>query len=108
MKDSSGLPLPAAWSGSSRKRSSGTRNAPCAQTTAVPRASAENAPECGERRRDGGAEEAPGGEQGEERGEREGLGEERDGEGERNDGGVVDVGGTERCAKGRGGGGRQR
>jgi hypothetical protein len=56
----------------------------------------------------GGAEEAPGGEQGEERGEREGLGEERDGEGERNDGGVVDVGGTERCAKGRGGGGRRR
>jgi hypothetical protein len=30
------------------------------------------------------------------------VGEERGGEGERDDGGVVDVGGVERCAKGRG------
>nr|ACR36743.1 unknown [Zea mays] len=42
MSDSSGLPVPpAAWSTSSRKRSSGTRHAPCAQTMAVPSASAE-------------------------------------------------------------------
>uniref|UniRef100_A0A0E0F1M0 Uncharacterized protein n=1 Tax=Oryza meridionalis TaxID=40149 RepID=A0A0E0F1M0_9ORYZ len=111
---------PLAWSGSSRKRSSGMRNAPCAQTMAAPRASAEKmrdpteeddegggddeapeglpvgegAAEGGERGRVGGAEEveeAPGGEEGEERGEGEGVGEEGCGEGEGDDGGVVDA-----------------
>jgi hypothetical protein len=119
MNDISGLPLPPAWSPSSRNSSSsGTRNAPCAHTT--PRASAEKmsdptevrntthagacdqapehllvregASEGGDRRRVGGAEhvqEAPGGEQREERRQRERMREERRAQGERHHRGVV-------------------